>query len=573
METIHETDEVKQGGGGRTGKQRSRCHSELMKVVSELAEMTQNSGIDPEMLKMYEDHLKIVCREYGISPIQAALFAQFLVRFYDPNITGAEIAEAVHCSRLELLLYQDDLEVLEKKELVSRSRCDGGTVWQVPAGVIEALKNGLHYKPLRHGDLSLDDFLEITEDFMDQREHGRLPYTLLICKLKQLFRDNAQLPFVQKMAAYILSDDSLCLLLYFCYYYYNYNKKIMDCEKFQLLFEKRYAFRETRRSLYENSHELLKKHLLIRHDQEPWEDEPYCFSLSDKTKGELFGEHLLKKAKAQREQEDTSLIQHKAIRPREMFYNPKEAEAVRRLSRLLANESFRTVQKRLNDTGLRTGFACLFSGGPGTGKTETVMQLARTTGRNIMKVESAAIIDSSVGESEKNIKAAFDRYRSLVKKAKNAPILFFNEADGLLTRRVSGDTANPSVVQMWNAMQNIILEEMENLDGIMIAATNLSVNLDKAFERRFLFKIEFEKPGPSGRLSIWRSMLPDLKATDAKHLSLKYDLSGAQIENIARKYIMESALSGRVPSIGELESFCGDELPADKGVKIGFGRS
>ena len=51
-----------------------------------------------------------------------------------------------------------------------------------------------------------------------------------------------------------------------------------------------------------------------------------------------------------------------------------------------------------------------------------------------------------------------------------------------------------SVEKMDNAMQNIILQEIEDLEGILIATTNLTSNLDSAFERRFLFKVEFNKP-------------------------------------------------------------------------------
>ena len=64
------------------------------------------------------------------------------------------------------------------------------------------------------------------------------------------------------------------------------------------------------------------------------------------------------------------------------------------------------------------------------------------------------------------------------------PILLFNEADAVFSKRK--DVNNGNVAQTENAIQNIILEEMENLDGILIATTNLADNLDGAFERRFV---------------------------------------------------------------------------------------
>ena len=133
------------------------------------------------------------------------------------------------------------------------------------------------------------------------------------------------------------------------------------------------------------------------------------------------------------------------------------------------------------------GFCCIFYGAPGTGKTETVYKLARQTGRDIMRVDVNKIKSCWVGESEKNIKAAFDRYRNICKNSPLAPILLFNEADAILGIRMEG--ASNAVDKMENSIQNIILQEMESIEGIMIATTNLTTNLDKAFERRFLYKI------------------------------------------------------------------------------------
>lgn len=112
---------------------------------------------------------------------------------------------------------------------------------------------------------------------------------------------------------------------------------------------------------------------------------------------------------------------------------------------------------------------------------------------------------------------------------------------------------------MENAIQNIILEEMENLDGILIATTNLSQNLDMAFERRFLYKIKYEKPQPDARKSIWKTMISGLKKKDADTLSTSYDFSGGEIENIARKCTIESILSGKKPTIESIKEFCDQE--------------
>ena len=220
---------------------------------------------------------------------------------------------------------------------------------------------------------------------------------------------------------------------------------------------------------------------------------------------------------------------------------------------------------------MRKGFACLFYGAPGTGKTETVYQLARRTGRDLMIVDVSQIKSCWVGESEKNIKAAFNRYRSYVRQSEPAPILLFNEADAVLGIRQEG--AQRAVEKMENSLQNIILQEMEQLDGIMIATTNLTQNLDKAFERRFLYKIEFEKPSTEAKSRIWRSMIPTLDEQTAATLAERYDFSGGQIENIARKRTVDMILRGEEPSFEQLDEYCRSEMlgqPERSRRRIGF---
>ena len=240
------------------------------------------------------------------------------------------------------------------------------------------------------------------------------------------------------------------------------------------------------------------------------------------------------------------------------------------MTSLLSPEKYDEIHQRMKQTGFRTGFACLFYGGPGTGKTETAYQLARQTGRDIMVVEVPRIKSKWVGDSEKNIKALFDRYRELVKRTKLAPILLFNEADAIIGKRKS--EAESAVDKMENSIQNIILQEMENLDGIMIATTNLQQNLDSAFERRVLYKITFEKPSVEALSNIWQSMIPELERADARKLAEKYNLSGGQIENVARKHSISTILHGKPSDLADtLSVFCSQEQIADKSLrKIGF---
>ena len=125
---------------------------------------------------------------------------------------------------------------------------------------------------------------------------------------------------------------------------------------------------------------------------------------------------------------------------------------------------------------------------------------------------------------------------------------------------------------MENSIQNIILQEMETLEGIMIATTNLTTNLDKAFERRFLYKIRFDKPTLDSRAKIWQTMLSGISDEEAMILASQFDLSGGEIENIARKHSVNAILSGKdTIDIQEIITSCKQERISQNNLpKIGF---
>ncbi|MFO8054206.1 MAG: AAA family ATPase [Bacteroidales bacterium] len=149
------------------------------------------------------------------------------------------------------------------------------------------------------------------------------------------------------------------------------------------------------------------------------------------------------------------------------------------------------------------------------------------------------------------------------------PILFFNEADAIISKRRSIN--NSPVSQTENAIQNIILEELENFQGIFIATTNLVKNMDKAFERRFLFKIEFQLPDLKAKAKIWKIKLPVLSESDCEVLAQRFDFSGGQIDNVVRKCEIHEVVHGKSVIFTDIIEFCNNELLAEKSnTAMGF---
>lgn len=316
------------------------------------------------------------------------------------------------------------------------------------------------------------------------------------------------------------------------------------------------------------NHPLLKMDLVEFIDKSTLSES--TLEITAKAKEMFLGENaklFIKSAKG------TDILQPDTIKQKELFYSLENESEINRLTNALNNENLFNIQLKLEEKGYHKGIAVLLYGAPGTGKTETVYQIAKKTGRKILHVDISSTKSCWFGESEKIIKRIFVDYKNLCKLCKNEkdgkiPILLFNEADGILSKRK--ESTMGSVSQVENTIQNIILEEMENLEGIMIATTNLADNLDAAFERRFLFKIKFENPTIEAKAKIWKSKLDWLSESGIDMFAKNFDLSGGQIDNIVRKITMDEILTGRRPEHEELFDLCKKEKLGGNERKIGF---
>ena len=450
-----------------------------------------------------------------------------------------------------------------EKHFIRRIKEDNSVYYSVPKEVVNAIKENRVYTPAPIDHLTTEQLFDRIEQVFEETEKERL-----LQELDMLIEANPQLAFCQAFQSYDLKgcEEERLLLYVFCNRFINFHDDMVGAHDWKDYFSRSDAHFISY-SLGNRNLGLLKMTILENCNSDGLNDSEY-YHLTNKAKEELFADfHLID----QQTKKKSDLIDGMAFAAKKLFYNPSVQRQIDRLEELLDPKHFANIQQRLEAGGMRKGFACLFYGAPGTGKTETVYQLARRTGRDLMVVDVSQIKSCWVGESEKNIKEAFDRYRAYTRYSKPAPILLFNEADAVLGIRQEG--ASQAVEKMENSIQNIILQEMEQLDGILIATTNLTQNQDRAFERRFLYKIEFEKPSTEAKIRIWRSMIPTLDEQTAATLAKRYDFSGGQIENIARKRTIDIILQGAEPSFEQLDEYCRSEmLGQSEGMrrKIGF---
>lgn len=130
----------------------------------------------------------------------------------------------------------------------------------------------------------------------------------------------------------------------------------------------------------------------------------------------------------------------------------------------------------------------LFYGAPGTGKTETVRQLARILERELFLVNFSEIVDSKLGQTQKNITALFKEINGMAQPEK--ALILFDEIDAIAL-----DRTNSNDLREMGRATTTVLKGLDNLDErvVLIATTNLYKYFDKALIRRFDALVDFDR--------------------------------------------------------------------------------
>ena len=537
----------------------------LLQAIEKVVELSKGSQMSEEFILKVAPEIGLLADSFGITERQAVLFCICMEKG-PRRVDYDDLARHLDVSNIRILSYSNDIDALARRRLLRYRDAKEEDNFDIPQPVIKALKRNEAYEMPSRKNLDCAGLFEVIgQMFEDLDDDAILPMNLYE-ELQMLFKENPQVGFVKHMKELgRLRMEEFLLLLFFCHRLVNEDDDDIRLGQIENCFLYSSNYVTAKGLLRSGEHPLMTKKL-IEHRCEDGMVDTTRYKLTEQAKRTLLEELKVNAT----EEKLADVIKARDLTEKKMFYVKENEQQVSELLSFLMPEKYSEIHERMQQTGFRTGFACLFYGGPGTGKTETAYQLARQTGRDIMVVDVPQIKSKWVGDSEKNIKALFDRYREQVKRAKLTPILLFNEADAIIGIRKQG--AQSAVDKMENSIQNIILQEMEQLDGIMIATTNLTQNLDTAFERRFLYKIKFEKPTEEARAHIWHSMIPDLNNQQAHALASKYDFSGGQIENIARHYTIDVILHGHSEdALPMLIRHCDNErLEGTRSTKIGF---
>ena len=541
-----------------------------------LVSAAEDCELKEEFFVQYREHINVACDVLKLSEQELIVLCPFLNNS-DKTYDFGDMARFYDCTSMRIIRYMSALKTLQKKGYIKREMYHGREGLKISHQALEIISQGKCLEDsVPENELSPMEFIKrLNAVFESARRRSYDFETGRRCNIEGssvddevmiLLRNNTHLNISCRILDMPISKLDKTILLYFCTEAVWENDMNIDCDTMKRIFDSDglFAYRE----ILAGEHELAKRRLIEVVTEEGMFGEGDELSLTETAQNDLlkpdFNFVQKKKGKSFH-----NVLKSNSIVEKSLFFGEQNKASLDTLKELLDEKRLVDIRQQLKSKGWGLGFTCLFYGAPGTGKTESVLQLARETGRNIMQVDISSVRTKWYGETEKLVKKVFTDYKDFVEQSEKTPILLFNEADGILSVRSELGADSTSCTKTENAIQNILLQEMETFDGILIATTNLTNNLDAAFERRFLYKIKFEKPDLEAKSAIWRSLMPKLTKDDARILASEYDFSGGEISNIARKCFINELLFNQTTSVEQIKAICSQEK-LTKRTKIGF---
>ena len=384
---------------------------------------------------------------------------------------------------------------------------------------------------------SIEGFLESIFSSFDALEQDELRKGVLVCQVEDAFSDSyfQEVGEVLKIKNLPLTQDQRTMI---CYIYFSSLQSNSETISLDEVMAKLAYKTNTKKAicadLYASDHPFIKLELVDFRGSGGFKSTDYM--KWGRASYEIFG----KKADAKTTLEKGTLILPEKIATKKMMYNEKEKKQIDELLHAFSDEQFNQLMNRYRQKGMAQNLIVCLHGKPGTGKTETCYQLAKQTGRSVFRIDVDQIRDQYVGESEKNLRRMFGEYKNLKNSSEKCPILLFNECDSLIRKKVRETHGTD---QMANNMINILLEEVELLEGILFCTTNSTSQFEEAFYRRLLFVIQLDPPTSHivEQLVLDKFSEYGISLAVAKKIAESYSLTGAQLDNIQKKLIARLA--------------------------------
>jgi AAA+ superfamily predicted ATPase len=512
----------------------------VLDAIEKIYDATKDSCLKTEQLDTCKNEIELLSNFFNATDEQVVLLALMIQsQFEDNNCSIKELLSHLDLRTSSALMLNEILIPIVNREWIAPKK-DAKlyplTEYQLTNKLIRSVLTG---KMENFETPEIKNSFQLLSRFqlkLAERTNNRINYKQFIQCTFDLIQNNPQIDLSDFIIKMNMQPEDIIQFMYLCLQHYLGNENCDFDSIIRDLAPSREEQYQLRNSYKSGTNFLLTSGLL----KESVSNDIFggiTYFLSEKAV-HAFDKNAV--VKNRMPEGILTQLEPSGIVEKKLIFEENEQQMVTKLHNMLGQENFSNLTERLQSQGMKKGISVLLYGHPGTGKTETVLQLGKNSNRFVLLADASKIRSKWVGDTAKNVKALFDEYRKAMKEFDETPILLFNEADAIIGKRHNVTDRGD---QEMNTMQNILLEELENFEGIFIATTNLVDNLDKAFDRRFLYKIRFDKPGTEARKKILKNKFPELSSSAIKKISENYQISGAQIENIRKKTIVDKLLN------------------------------
>ncbi len=460
------------------------------------------------------------------------------------NLDTFQLQSFFKCELKDAVFVHEELTLLKAKRLIKQVKDDGEILYSLTTAALDAILKGDNLKIVSAGLRNMESFLKEINQILymganDDDEIGSA--------ITAIMEDFHELKEVALISEYHLNDVDRSILLFMVLRKYIYGESKVPIDKIMRIalndgFNRYFVQRE----LQENSSALLLSKLV-----------KFSTNTNHKDTLELhtdFSNKITCKENTKTKKNfsiDTNLFSltlPKDIRIQEGMVYEDESN-IPFLEKILSEDGYIKVTKKLQNEGLgQKQVVAMLYGLSGTGKTQTVKNIAAKHNRPLIQVNISQIKDPYVGVSERNVQEVFRQYRLAVeyfeKQSKKldgvigTPILYIDEFESLMPQRtlIDGSPAG----NMLSNMVAIFLTEIEKLEGILLLSTNIPSNIDDALHRRINFKFNFGSFKKANQKKVMELYFEELDATLIDEILSEFDLTPGNIVNIKKAFSLES---------------------------------
>ena len=462
-----------------------------------------------------------------------------------------EINKYFNCSLIDSILLNEQLDILKKNKFINLSkrgyRKNDEYEYILIPNILKSLLQGDKTLLQHKREYTFIGFLNVFYDLIQEEEFEESDD--FDEKLNEVILEYESLSEIVLLKNLSLNNEELSILLYTLY-----RQEILGDHKITLERVLRVTVKDSYSKYYYENQFIEKKATLLTKELIEYTPDSFMSHIRitskilndlkikiDNKKNNYFPSHLVK------------VIMPEDIKIQQMIY-PEELN-INFLDKLLSNDGYlKSINKLKIEEIQQKQLVCLLYGLSGTGKSQTVKNLAAKHKRPLIQVSLSQIKDPFVGMTERNMSECFQNYIQALKHFEvyqekdgvkigpisGTPILYIDEFESLVPKR-SENGSNSSVGNMYSNLVNVFLTEIESLpSGIVLLSSNIPNAMDVALHRRIHFKFSFGKFSKKLQASTFKIYFPEFDEKIFLEIIDNHDLTPGNISNIKRAYILET---------------------------------